>query len=106
MPAPEIACARDSLVCGSNDLVRLVFEKGSKGGNVGLNGAVGLDGDKAALGAKALSLCRNDFQMGVIDFGNHHRHVGGPAVGRVVGDYGQLCFGYCFFTSSSSSASP
>ena len=53
--------------------------------NIALQRAVGFDGNKAAFGTQALSLRGDDFSVVVVDFRNHHRHVGGEAVRGVVG---------------------
>ena len=62
-------------------------------GGVGLDGAVGLDGDEAALGAQALALGGDDLQVLRVHLGHHHGHVLGPAVGGVVGHHRALGLG-------------
>ena len=56
-----------------------------QGRHIALEAAVGLDGDKAALGAQALALGRDDVEVVGVDLGYHHGHVRGKAVGGVVG---------------------
>ena len=44
-----------------------MHQKGAEHGNVGLDRAVGLNGNKAALGAKALSLRLDHSEVCVVD---------------------------------------
>ena len=64
-----------------------------QGRGIGLDGAVGFDGDEAAPGAQAGALCWDDRQMLRVHLGHHHGHVVGPAVGGVVGDHRHLGLG-------------
>ena len=57
-----------------------------QGGDVALEGAVGLDSDEAALGAQTLLLMGDDLDMFRIDLRHHHGHVRGEPVGGIVGD--------------------
>ena len=61
-----------------------------KEGNVGLQGAVALNGDKPALGPEALSLCGNDPEVFGVDLGDDHGNVGRETVCGIVGDDGDL----------------
>ena len=56
-----------------------------QGRHIALQAAVGLDGHKAALGAQALALGRDDVDVVGVDFGYDHRNVRGKAVRAVVG---------------------
>ena len=56
-----------------------------QGRHIALQAAVGLDGHKAALGAQALALGRDDVDVVGVDLGYDHRHVRGKAVRAVVG---------------------
>ena len=62
-------------------------------GHIALEGAVGLDGDKAALGAQTLALSGDDVQVLGVDLRHHHGDVGREAVGRVVGHHRALVLG-------------
>ena len=85
-----LACTGNRLIGGRNHLLDAVLKKGSKSGNVGLNGAVRLNGDKAALSAESLLLRINSRKMCVVDFGNYHGNVGRPSVCGVIGNNGNL----------------
>ena len=93
-PAFErFARAGDGLVSTDQGLFHTVLQQGMQGGNVALEGAVALHGDEAPLGAQALALGLNDFNVLRIQLRHHHRHVVRPAVGGVVGDDGALQLG-------------
>ena len=94
-----LACTGNGLVGGGHHQGGLELHEGGQSGHVGLDGAVGLHGDEAALRAQSGSLCLNDGQMLGVDLGDHHGHVGGPAVGRVVGDHGDLGAGVLLLQS-------
>ena len=64
--------------------------QGVQEGDIGLQRAVALDGDKAALGPEALSLRGDDREVFGVDLGDDHGDVGREAVRRVVGDDGDL----------------
>ena len=62
-----------------------------QGGDIALQAAVGLDRDKAALGAQTLALRGDDLDVVGVDLRHDHRDVRGEAVGAVVGDDGAFC---------------
>ena len=93
-PALEgLARAGDGLIGAHQGLLNAVLHQGMEGGGVGLDGAVGLHCDEAALGAKALFLGGDDLQVLRVHLGHHHGHVLGPAVGGVVGHHRALGLG-------------
>ena len=63
---------------------------------IALQGAVGLDGDEASLGAEALSLRFDDLDVVGVDLRDHHRHVRREAMRRVVGNDRALRLGVFF----------
>ncbi len=67
-----------------------------EGGEVALQRAVGLDGDKAPLGAQPLPLGLNDLGVGGIDLRDKHGDVQGAAVGGVIGHHRALVPGVVF----------
>ncbi len=81
-----LAGAGDCLVGGCCHLVGLKLLPRGKGRGVGLDGAVGLDSDKAPRGAKALLLIPDDLCVLRVDLRDDHRDIRGPAVCGVVGD--------------------
>ena len=81
----RLACTGDGLI-GADEHVRdAVFAQGMQGRHIALQAAVGLDGHKAALGAQALALGRDDVDVVGVDLGYDHRYVRGKAVRAVVG---------------------
>ena len=66
-----------------------------QGRHIALQAAVGLDGNKAALGAQTLALCGDDLDVVGVDLGHHHGHIRGKAVCTVVGHHRalSLCIG-------------
>ena len=62
-----------------------------QGGDIALQAAVGLDRDKAALGAQTLALRGDDLDVVGVDLRHNHRDVRGEAVSAVVGDDRALC---------------
>ena len=88
--AEGLAGAGNGLVGGDQSLIGLEFLPGGQGGCIALDGAVGLDGDEAAGGPKALFLEFDDLSVVRIDLRNDHGNVGSPAMGAVVGDDGGL----------------
>ena len=61
-----------------------------EGGDIGLEGAVGLHGDKAPLCAQTDALGVDEPDVAGVDLGHHHGHVLRPAVGAVVGHHRAL----------------
>ena len=89
-----LAGTGNGLISADEDLVEAeVSPEGGEGRDVALDGAVRLDCDEAALGAKALFLRGDDGEMLGVYLGDDHRNVRGPAVGAVVGDDGALGLG-------------
>ena len=88
-----LAGTGDCLIGADHNLLDAEVLKCGQSRNIGLNGTVGLNRDKAALGAQTLALCRNDLCVICVDFRNDHRNVLGEAVCAVVGDNRalQLC---------------
>ena len=80
-----LAGTGDRLIGADGNLGRLKVHQSGQRRNVGLDRAVGLNGDKAALGSQTLALCRNDLGMVSVDLRNDHRNVRGTAVSGVVG---------------------
>ena len=80
----RFAGARNCLEGCDEDLFGFKIEKRCEGGNIALYRAVGLHGDKTFFCAETLALCRDNFRMVAVDFGNHHRHVECMAVCGVV----------------------
>ena len=100
-PALEgLARAGDGLVGTHQHLVDPVLQQGVQGGGIGLDGAVGLDGNEAALGAQALALGGDDLQVLRVHLGHHHGHILRPAVGGVVGHHGALGLGIALLQSA------
>ena len=83
----------DGLIGAHQNLLNAIAQQGGEGGDIALDGAVGFHGDKATLGAQPLFLGGDDLQVLGVDLGNHHGHVGGPAVGGVVGHHRALMAG-------------
>jgi len=97
-PAREgLAGARDRLVGADEDLRRAEDHEGIDGRHVALQRAVGFDGDEAALAAESLALRGDDGGVVGVDLGDHHRHVGGPAMGGVVRHHRDLVAGVVLF---------
>ena len=71
-----------------------------QGRHIALQTAVAFNGDKAALGAKALALVGNDLNVLCVDLGHDHGHIRGKAVGAVVGNNGALSLRIGFFQSA------
>ena len=94
-----LARAGNSLIGADQHLVQAEAAQGVQGGNIALEGAVGLNGNEPALHPQSLSLGLDDFDMLGIDLRHHHGHVGSPAVGRVVGDHGALVLGVVLLQS-------
>ena len=98
-PALEgLARAGDGLIGAGQDAVDLVARphQGGEQGGVALDGAVGLDGDKAPLGAQTPALGVDDLDVAGVELRHHHGHVVGPAVGGVVGHHRALGLGVPF----------
>ena len=64
-----------------------------QGRGIGLDGAVGLHRNEAPLGAQPGLLRLQNRQMFRVHLRNHHRNIGGPTVGTVVGDHRALQLG-------------
>ena len=80
-----LACAGDSLIGAGEDSADAEFlAQRRERGNIALDGAVGLNGDEAALCTKTLSLTVDNLNVVGVYFRNYHRNVGRPAVGTVV----------------------
>ena len=95
-PALEgLARAGDGLIGAHQHLIDIEarLHQGGKERGVALDGAVGLDGDKAPFGAQALPLGVDDFDVVGVELRHHHGHVVGPAVGGVVGHHRALGLG-------------
>ncbi len=80
-PAP-----RDRLVRADRDPLRAELHERVDRRDVALERAVRLHRDEAALRAEPLALRLDDRGVLRVDLGDHHRHVGRAAVGRVVRD--------------------
>ena len=96
-----LACAGDRLIGAYEhvlDLVACLIQR-EKSGHIALKRAVGFDGDEASLCAEALPLSGYDSGMLGVQLGYYHRHIGGVAVGAVVGDNGALRLGICLLES-------
>ena len=91
-----LACTGNGLIGAHQSLAdtKLLHQR-VQGGNVALQAAVGLDGNKAALGAQTLALCGDDLDVVGVDLGHHHGHIRGKAVCTVVGHHRafSLCIG-------------
>ena len=89
-----LAGAGDRLIGAGEDLgqAELLLER-MQGGNVALDGAVGLDGDEAALGAQTCALCGDDLEVLRVDLRHDHGDIRREAMGGIVGDDGALCLG-------------
>ena len=88
-----LAGTGDCLIGGDYHFLDAKILNGGQRGYVALNRAVGLNRDKAALGAQSLLLCLDDLVMVSINLRDHHGNVGSPAVCAVIGDHGDLCLG-------------
>ena len=86
----SLARAGNCLICGGNHLIKTELEKGGEHGNVGLNGAVGLNRDKSALGAETFLLGLDNCKVIRVDLGHKHRNVLDAAASGVVGYNGKL----------------
>ena len=96
-PALEgLACAGDRLIGADERFLDTELVERVQGGHVALQRAVGLDRDKAALGAETPALALDDLLVLPVELGDDHRHVGGAAMGAVVGDDGAFRFGIRF----------
>ena len=84
------ACPADRLICAGHHLQRLIGEQRGEGGDITLDGAVGLDHDKAAPGAQAFALRRDHLAVFRVDFRDQHGHIRQHPGGGVVADDGQL----------------
>ena len=93
----RLACAGNCLIRADERLFHAVFHQRMQRGDIALQRAVGLDGDKAALRAEALSLCVDDPDVIGVDLRHDHRNVRRPAVRGVVGDDGALQLCILFF---------
>ena len=82
----RLASAGNGLIRADQRLFDAVLHERMQRGHVALQRAVGLDGDKAALGAEALALGVDDADVVRIDLGHDHRDVRGVAVSRIIGD--------------------
>ena len=97
-PALEgLACAADGLIGADHDPLGLKIQQGPQGGHIALDGAVGLDGDKAVLGAQTFPLGFDDCRVAAIDLGNQHGNVADAAVGAIIGDHRRFRPGVAFF---------
>ena len=67
------------------------------GRDIGLQRAVGFDGNKAGFRAKAFPLCVNDFRVVCIDFRDDHRNIRRETVRGVGGHNRASEFGIGFF---------
>ena len=88
-----LARAGDGLVGADQGGLQPVLAQGMQGGDVALEGAVGLHGDEAPLRAQTLALMGDHGQVLRVDLRHHHGDVLRPAVGGVVGDDGALQLG-------------
>ena len=88
-----LAGAGNGLVGAGQHLGHAQIQQGMDGGHIALQRAVALYGDKAPLGAQALALGLDDGHVVRVDFRDNHGHVGGGAVGAVVGDHRALVAG-------------
>ena len=89
----RLARAGDRLVGRDGGALDAEFHQGVQEGDIGLQRAVALDGDEAALCPQPPALRGDNGEMVVIDLGNDHGHVGRRTVRRIVGDDGhfELC---------------
>ena len=87
--------AGNGLIGAGQYAVHLVARphQGGEQGSVALDGTVGLDGDKAPLGAQTGPLGIDNLDVAGVELRHHHGHVLGPAVGGVVGDHRALGLG-------------
>ena len=93
-----LTCTGNGLIGAHQSLADTkILHQRVQGGNIALQAAVGLDGNKAALGAQALALCGDDFQVVCIDFRHYHRNIRCHAVCTVVGNHRAFCLGVSFF---------
>ena len=83
-----LARTGDGLIGADQHLLQAEGAQGMEGGDIALQGTVGLDGDKAALRSQTPALGFDDPEVLGIDLRHHHGHVGRPAVGGVIGDHG------------------
>ena len=94
----RFASAGDCLIGADQALgYAVILHQRVQGRHIALQAAVGLDGNKAALGAQALALCGDDFQVVCIDFRHYHRNIRCHTVCAVVGNHRAFCLGVSFF---------
>ena len=91
-----LARAGNCLIGADQHVGDIILAQRVQGGYIALQAAVGLYGNKAALGAKTLALGGDDVDVVGVDLRHDHRHIGGKAVGAVVGNHGAFCLGVGF----------
>ena len=90
-PALErLARAGDGLIGANDRALGAQRHERVQRRNIGLDGAVGLDGDEPHASAQAAALVLDDAGMLGVELGDDHGHVGRAPVRGVVGDDGRL----------------